>query len=74
MADILVIERRREDPWENVVEADPSWVELVTIEKGNPVYGRADLMKRRSTTPSGRKRCSPGKSHAARHQLLGQEV
>jgi 5-methylthioadenosine/S-adenosylhomocysteine deaminase len=43
-ADILVLERRREDPWENVVEADPSWVELVTIG-GNLVYGRPDWME-----------------------------
>ena len=43
-ADILVLERRREDPWENVVEADPSWVELVTIG-GNLIYGRPDWME-----------------------------
>jgi hypothetical protein len=29
--------------WENVVEADPSWVELVTTG-GNLVYGRADRL------------------------------
>jgi cytosine/adenosine deaminase-related metal-dependent hydrolase len=44
VADILVLERRREDPWENVLDADRSWVELVTIG-GNPVYGRPDLMR-----------------------------
>ena len=44
VADILVLERRREDPWENIVEADPSWVELVTLG-GNPVYGRPDVMR-----------------------------
>ena len=42
-ADILVLERRREDPWENVVEAEPSWVELVTID-GDLAYGRPDWM------------------------------
>jgi 5-methylthioadenosine/S-adenosylhomocysteine deaminase len=41
VADILVLERHVEDPWENVVEADPSWVELVTIG-GDLAYGRAD--------------------------------
>jgi cytosine/adenosine deaminase-related metal-dependent hydrolase len=30
-ADILVLERHHEDPWRNVVEADPTWVRLVTI-------------------------------------------
>ena len=40
-ADVLVLERRREDPWENVVDADPSWVELVTVD-GDLAYGRAD--------------------------------
>ena len=37
-ADILVLERRFEDPWENVVEAEPSWVQLVTIG-GDLAYG-----------------------------------
>lgn len=43
-ADLLVLERRREDPWENVVEADPSWVELVMID-GDLAYGRADWLE-----------------------------
>jgi 5-methylthioadenosine/S-adenosylhomocysteine deaminase len=42
-ADLVVFERREEDPWENVVAADPSWVELVMIG-GNLVYGRADWL------------------------------
>ena len=42
-ADLLVLERREEDPWENVVEADPSWVELVMID-GDLAYGRADWL------------------------------
>jgi 5-methylthioadenosine/S-adenosylhomocysteine deaminase len=42
-ADLVVFERREEDPWENVVEAEPSWVELVMIG-GNLVYGRADWL------------------------------
>lgn len=44
VADVLVLERRHEDPWENVLDADRSWVELVTIG-GNPVYGRPDWMR-----------------------------
>jgi 5-methylthioadenosine/S-adenosylhomocysteine deaminase len=40
-ADVLVLERRFEDPWENVLAASPSWVELVTIG-GDLAYGRAD--------------------------------
>jgi 5-methylthioadenosine/S-adenosylhomocysteine deaminase len=42
-ADLVVFERREEDPWENVVQADPSWVELVMIG-GNLVYGRSDWL------------------------------
>jgi 5-methylthioadenosine/S-adenosylhomocysteine deaminase len=42
-ADLVVFERREEDPWENVVEADPSWVELVMIG-GKLVYGHAQWM------------------------------
>lgn len=42
-ADLVVLERREEDPWENVVAADPSWVELVTID-GDLAYGRADWL------------------------------
>jgi adenine deaminase len=44
-ADITVIERSYEDPWRNVVEADPSRVDLVTID-GFLVYGRAEWMDR----------------------------
>jgi 5-methylthioadenosine/S-adenosylhomocysteine deaminase len=42
-ADLVVFERRFEDPWRNVVEADPSWVDLVMID-GDLSYGRADWM------------------------------
>jgi 5-methylthioadenosine/S-adenosylhomocysteine deaminase len=42
-ADLVVLERRVEDPWENVVEADPSWVELVMID-GDLAYGREDWL------------------------------
>ena len=44
VADILVLERHAEDPWENVVEADPSWVELVAIG-GDLAYGGADWIQ-----------------------------
>jgi 5-methylthioadenosine/S-adenosylhomocysteine deaminase len=42
-ADILVLERLYDDPWQNVVEAEPAWVELVTIG-GDVAYGRSDWM------------------------------
>ncbi|MDQ6617860.1 MAG: amidohydrolase family protein [Actinomycetota bacterium] len=42
-ADLVVLERRREDPWLNVVEAEPSWIELVCVN-GSPAYGRADWL------------------------------
>jgi 5-methylthioadenosine/S-adenosylhomocysteine deaminase len=44
-ADVLVLERHYEDPWENVLAAAPSWVELVTIG-GDLGYGRADWIGR----------------------------
>lgn len=40
-ADIVVLERRLQDPWENIIEADPSWIDLVMVN-GNFSYGRAD--------------------------------
>ena len=42
-ADVLVLDRRHDDPWENVLLADPSWVELVVIG-GDLAYGRSDWM------------------------------
>jgi cytosine/adenosine deaminase-related metal-dependent hydrolase len=42
-ADVLVLERYFDDPWENVVAAHPSWVQLVTIG-GDLCYGRRDWM------------------------------
>jgi 5-methylthioadenosine/S-adenosylhomocysteine deaminase len=48
-ADVLVLERRFEDPWENVLAASPSWVELVTIG-GDLTYGRADWVGPRTDT------------------------
>ncbi|WP_165400368.1 amidohydrolase family protein [Motilibacter rhizosphaerae] len=49
-ADVLVLERHHDDPWEDVCEADPSWVELVVLD-GAPAYGRADWMA--SLRPAG---------------------
>jgi len=43
-ADLVVLERRLEDPWENVVEGEPSWVELVIVD-GDLAYGREDWLK-----------------------------
>ena len=44
-ADILVLERHGEDPWESVLAADPSSVELVTIA-GDLAYGRPEWIER----------------------------
>jgi 5-methylthioadenosine/S-adenosylhomocysteine deaminase len=44
-ADLLVLERRYDDPWENVLAASPAWVELVAIG-GDLTYGRADWVGR----------------------------
>ena len=38
-----MLERLYDDPWQNVVEAEPASVELVTIG-GDLAYGRADWM------------------------------
>jgi 5-methylthioadenosine/S-adenosylhomocysteine deaminase len=43
-ADLVVFERRHEDPWENVVQAEPGWVEMVMID-GDLTYGRADWIR-----------------------------
>jgi len=40
-ADVLVLERHHDDPYENVCQADPSWVDLVLIA-GDVTYGRSD--------------------------------
>ncbi len=40
-ADLVVLERHLEDPYDNVVAADPSWVQLVMIG-GDICYARAD--------------------------------
>jgi 5-methylthioadenosine/S-adenosylhomocysteine deaminase len=44
-ADVLVLERHAEDPWESVLAADPSWIELVTIA-GDLAYGRREWIER----------------------------
>jgi cytosine/adenosine deaminase-related metal-dependent hydrolase len=40
-ADLVVLQRQRTDPYENVVAAYPSWVDLVMIG-GDMIYGRAE--------------------------------
>lgn len=42
-ADLVVFERRFDDPWRNLVEAEPSWVQLVTIG-GDIAYGEPDWL------------------------------
>ena len=43
-ADLVVLERREPDPWENVVASDPGTVELVMVD-GDLAYGREDWLK-----------------------------
>jgi hypothetical protein len=40
---MLELERRHQDPYANVVAADPSWVQLVMVD-GDLAYGRADWL------------------------------
>jgi hypothetical protein len=40
-ADLTILQKRLDDPYDNVVSAYPSWVELVMIG-GDIIYGRAD--------------------------------
>ena len=56
-ADVVVLERRREDPYESVVAADPSWVQLVMID-GDLAYGRADWLSE-LVDPADRGRLEP---------------
>ncbi len=44
-ADLVAFERLHEDPWESVVRADPSHVDLVMIG-GDVAYGRDNLVRR----------------------------
>lgn len=50
-ADIVVLERRYDDPWENVIEAHPSWIDLVTIG-GDLTYGRPEWIKKLAVSDS----------------------
>lgn len=47
-ADLTILQKHLDDPYENVVAAYPSWVELVMIG-GDLVYGRADWVTQLST-------------------------
>lgn len=40
-ADVLVLERHHDDPYENVCRADPGWVDLVLVG-GDVAYARSD--------------------------------
>ena len=48
-ADLLVLQRHHNDPYENVCLADPSWVQLVLIG-GDLTYGRTDWYPRLAAT------------------------
>ena len=52
MADLVVLERHHEDPYENVCLADPSWVELVCIG-GDITYARTDWFESLSAAAAG---------------------
>jgi len=56
-ADLLVLERNHSDPYQNVVAADPSWVELVMVD-GDLAYGRADWLSA-LTDPADQDRFEP---------------
>jgi imidazolonepropionase-like amidohydrolase len=51
-ADLVVLERRVSDAYENVCQADPSWVELVCIG-GDVAYGRADWFDQLTSSATG---------------------
>jgi 5-methylthioadenosine/S-adenosylhomocysteine deaminase len=42
-ADLVVLERRHQDPYLSAVAADPSWVQLLMVD-GDLAYGRADWL------------------------------
>jgi 5-methylthioadenosine/S-adenosylhomocysteine deaminase len=56
-ADLVVLERRAGDPYENVLDAEPSWVQLVMLD-GDLPYGRTDWLES-LTDPAGRERLEP---------------
>ena len=56
-ADLVVFERRAADPYENVLDAGPGWVQLVMID-GDLPYGRADWLET-LTDPEDRERLEP---------------
>ena len=51
-ADVLVLERNHPDPWEAVVQASPSAVELVVLG-GDVAYGRTDWVRALAGAASG---------------------
>jgi len=51
-ADVCVLERCHDDPWESVLRSGPSAVQLVTIG-GNLVYARSDWYDRLTEDPHG---------------------
>jgi len=51
-ADVLVLDRRHPDPWEAVVQAAPSSVQLVVLG-GDVAYGRVDWVRALAGTSTG---------------------
>ena len=71
VADLVVLERHHEDPYENVCLADPSWVELVCIG-GDITYARTDWFEALSaaaTGPTIEDVDGLGQAHAPGHRL-----
>ena len=67
-ADVVVMERRFQDPSMNVVvEGDPSWIELVTIAD-DLAYG-APRVNRRACRRSPQLEQGSGEADAHRHEL-----
>ena len=50
-ADLVVLQRPLDDPYDNVVAAYPSWVELVMIG-GDMIYGRPDWVGQVTPSPT----------------------
>ncbi len=51
-ADLLVLDSRHADPYENVCLAEPSWVQLVTIG-GDLAYGRTEWVRKLAPQAAG---------------------
>jgi 5-methylthioadenosine/S-adenosylhomocysteine deaminase len=67
MADAVVISKRHDDPWTNLLLAREQDVELVVVE-GQARYGSAELMHAAGTTGTTSMRVGPATRHFALHR------